>query len=337
MTLYPLLLEPTLHVKVWGGRRLETVLGKKLPTSDPYGEAWELHDTSTIANGALAGRTLGDVLREYGRDLVGSWNNPQLGVPLLVKFLDASEWLSVQVHPNDQQARELEGDPRGKTEAWVILDADPPGGQPAQLVLGVKPGTSRDTVAQAVRENTLEGLLVFANVETGDALYMPAGTIHAIGPGLLIYEIQQSSDTTYRLYDWGRMDLDGKPRPLHVEKAVNVANVETLPIIEHSSDDDEMHEIVRGSYFTTLIFTITPEKPLQFFMHRDVPLRRFHALTCIEGSFTVEAIAGASSEEELKVLVEKGRTVMIPAYFDGYIVTAQTPRARALCSYQTIR
>ena len=223
--LYPMLLDPTLHVKVWGGRRLETVMHKHLPTNEPYGEAWELHDSATVANGALSGRSLGDLLTEYGEDLIGSVSDPAEGMPLLVKILDATDWLSVQVHPNDEQARQLEGEPRGKTEAWYILAAD----EKAELVIGVVPDASAEEVADAIRENRLEEMLVYEPVEAGNVLYIPAGTIHALGPGLLVYEIQQSSDTTYRLYDWGRMGLDGQPRPLHIEKSLAVARLGRLP------------------------------------------------------------------------------------------------------------
>src|SRR5262245_25290320 len=117
-TLYPLLLQPTLHTKVWGGRRLETVLHKSLPTHEPYGESWELYDTSMVINGSLSGKTLGELLAEYGHKLIGPDSDPKEGFPLLAKFIDASEWLSVQVHPNDAQAKQLEGEPRGKNEAW---------------------------------------------------------------------------------------------------------------------------------------------------------------------------------------------------------------------------
>src|SRR5262249_35572250 len=154
------------HVKVWGGRRLETSLHKQLPTNEPYGESWEMHDTSVVANGPHAGRTLGDLLKEYGHDLVGPDNTPSEGFPLLAKFLDAQDWLSVQVHPNDEQARELEGDPRGKTEAWYVLEATPG----AKLVMAVKPGTTRQAMAEAIRANTLESLLVYAEVAPGDVL-----------------------------------------------------------------------------------------------------------------------------------------------------------------------
>jgi mannose-6-phosphate isomerase len=348
MPLYPLLLEPTLLTKVWGGRRLETVMGKTLPTAEPYGESWELHDTSKIINGEYAGRTLGDLLKEFGASLIGAHNDPAKGLPLLVKIIDASEWLSVQVHPNDEQAANLEGQPRGKTEGWIVLAAEKKDGKAAQLILGVKPGTSRDALAQAIRADTLKDLLVYADVDTGDVLYMPAGTVHALGPGLLIYEVQQSSDTTYRLYDWGRMGLDGKPRDLHIDKAVQVANVETLPIVEHTPTDKSLTEVVRGAYFTTVIFNITDQKPLQFFMHREAPHRHFHALTCVEGALSVEAIGIAASgpiTDSRRLLgprvpsvnVEKGQTVMIPASFDMYRLTARTPAARVLCSFQSSR
>jgi mannose-6-phosphate isomerase len=194
-TLYPLLLNPALHIKVWGGRKLETLLHKALPTGEPYGESWELHDTATVANGVLAGQTLGALLQQWGHDLIGPHNDPTEGFPLLAKFLDAQDWLSVQVHPNDEQARALEGDPRGKTEAWYVLAVDPG----STLVKGIQPGTSQTAMADAIRANHLEPLLVYQAVEPGDVLLNNAGGVHALGPGIVIYEIQQSSDVTYRL------------------------------------------------------------------------------------------------------------------------------------------
>ncbi|NWF68035.1 MAG: class I mannose-6-phosphate isomerase [Chloroflexi bacterium] len=346
MPLYPLLLEPTLHVRVWGGRRLESQLGKKLPDTQPYGEAWEVHDSATVINGEFAGRTLGDLLQAFKADLIGAHNDPAHGIPLLVKILDAAHWLSVQVHPNDEQAQTYEGQPRGKTEAWVVLDAERENGHAPQLVLGVKPGTTRTMLAHASRSNTLENLLVYAHVRRGDVLFIPAGNVHALGPGLLIYEVQQSSDTTYRLYDWGRLGLDGQPRTLHIDKAAQVANVETLPLVEHYADVDKTTEIVRSPYFTTALLYLEAGQPLQFFMHRDAPARHFHALTCIEGTFAVQALSLAADgpitdsrrflgPRTPAVTVAYGQTVLIPACFDAYRLTAHTPRARALCSYQS--
>jgi mannose-6-phosphate isomerase len=319
MSLYPFLLEPALHVKVWGGRRLETSLYKHLPTNEPYGESWEMHDTATVANGAHAGRKVGDLLKEYGHDLVGPDNDPMEGFPLLAKFLDAQDWLSVQVHPNDEQARELEGDPRGKTEAWYVLEAT----RGAKLVMAVKPGTTREAMAEAIRSNRLEGLLVYAEVAPGDALLNNAGGIHALGPGILIYEIQQSSDVTYRLYDWGRMDLNGKPRTLHIEKGVAVSDIHRMPEIQHTSANKmPVVDIVHSPYFVTLLHQLTPRNGTRITL--DTVLRYFHILTCIEGKVTVSAGENA-------VNVAMGQTALVPANQGVYTMTGE---GRVLRSWQ---
>lgn len=302
--LYPLLLQPTLHVKVWGGRKLADTMRKALPTVEPYGESWELHDTSTVLNGAMAGRTLGSVLEEYGTALIGGRSDPAEGMPLLAKFIDALDWLSVQVHPDDAQAAELEGEPRGKTEAWYILAAEPG----AKLVIGVRPGTTREAMAQAIRDNTLESLLVMATVHAGDLLYIPAGTIHAIGPGILLYEIQQSSDTTYRLYDWGRLGLDGQPRPLHIDKGVRVSRVESLPQITHpGTEPSPVVTVVTGDFFTTTLHRISGSSSL------NTAGQYFHALTCIAGLIEVAA-------SEMTIAMQRGDTALIPAAIGSYVV-----------------
>lgn len=320
MTLYPLLLNPALHVKVWGGRRLDTVMGKSLPTDEPYGESWEMHDTATVANGPLAGQTLGEVLAAHGRDLVGPGANPAEGLPLLAKFLDATDWLSVQLHPNDEQARELENDPRGKTEAWYVIEAQPG----ARLVIGLTPGTTPDQMAAAIENNTLEDLLVYADVVPGDVLFVRAGTIHALGPGLLIYEIQQSSDITYRLYDWGRVGLDGKPRDLHIEKGKQVANLDTLPTIVHTGDKTgQTVDIVRSAYFTTLLYQLT--EPHDASIELDTGQQQFHILTCIDGTATVKA-------GQTRLQLVKGQTALIPARTGTYSLEGP---ARVLCSYES--
>ena len=215
-SLYPIKLQPVLHVKVWGGRKLAERLNKTMPSTEPYGESWELHGAARVRNGSLRGRSLAELTREYGAELIGQGSDPADGFPLLAKFIDANDWLSIQVHPDDAQARLLEGEPRGKTEAWVVLDAD----EGAKLVIGLEPGSGREQLADAIQQNRLEDLLVYTEVKSGDVLYVPANTVHALGPGILIYEIQQSSDITYRLYDWGRMGLDGRPRELHIDKGL---------------------------------------------------------------------------------------------------------------------
>jgi len=294
--LYPLLLDSTLHVKVWGGQKLGTEMGKNLTEDAPYGESWELHDSSVVLNGAHEGKTVSDLIVEYGNALIGTQFDPSEGLPLLVKLLDATQWLSVQVHPDDEQARELEGDPRGKTEAWIILATEPD----AKLVIGVNPGTSQEAMADAIKNGKLEDMLEYATVQPGDVLYMPANTVHAIGPGILLYEVQQSSNVTYRLYDWGRMGLDGNPRELHIEKGVTVSNLETLPDVQHP--DGEL--MVNGKFFQTTRHVLDGD--MLSFTTEGV----FHSLTCIEGSVRIE------HPSEL-VELEKGDTALIPAMLPG--------------------
>lgn len=310
--LYPLKLAPSLHVKVWGGRKLATEMNKTLPTDEPYGEAWELHDSATISNGALEGQTLADALAAYGTDLIGQHNDPAEGFPLLAKIIDAEDWLSIQVHPDNAQARELEGDPRGKTEAWLILAAN----DNSKLCIGVQPGTTRDEMAEAIRENTLEDKLAYAEVQPGDVFFVKANTIHAIGPGILLYEIQQSSDVTYRLYDWGRMGLDGKPRQLHIEKGVQVSNVESLPEVTHPIGDNVV--MVSCPYFETMRHTL---------IDSSVQLATdgfFHALTCIDGTLTI-------THGETTITLEKGETAVIPANLGAYMLVGT---GTVLRSYQ---
>ncbi|MDQ7037393.1 MAG: class I mannose-6-phosphate isomerase [Anaerolineae bacterium] len=294
------MLTPTLHVKVWGGRKLETEIGKDLPSDEPYGEAWELHDSSTIANGEYRGRTVSELITEQGSAIIGAGFDPSEGMPLLIKFLDASAWLSVQVHPNDEQARQLEGDPRGKTEAWMMLATD----TDAKLVIGVQSGTSRAAMAEAIRTGTLEDLLVYATVQPNDVLYLPANTIHAVGPGILLYEVQQSSNMTYRLYDWNRLGLDGKPRELHIEKGVQVSNVEALPDITHPTGE----LIVDGDYFQTLRHQLKDDS-LAF--NTD---GHFHALTCIAGKVRIEHNVQSCD-------MNKGQTALVPAALGAYVLS----------------
>lgn len=314
MSLYPMLLAPALHVKVWGGRQLETVMNKSLPTPEPYGESWELHDTSTVINGEYAGQTLGQLLEQLGTDLVGTNNDPANGFPLLAKLLDAEQWLSIQVHPNDEQARELENDPRGKTEAWIILAAQPG----AKLVTGVQPGTSQAAMAQAIRENKMEDILYYEEVKQGDVLYVEANTIHALGPDILLYEIQQSSDVTYRLYDWGRMGLDGKPRELHIDKGVQVSNLDTLPPITHPDTSDTVSTLVSERYFTTRLFHADGAA------HQIETNGFFHALTCIEGNVEIAA-------NDQTISLSLGQSALIPASIEQYSTAGN---GKALCSSQ---
>lgn len=293
VSLYPLKLQPTLHVKVWGGRQLAQKLNKPLPGDEPYGESWELHGGARVINGALSGATLDQLTREYGAELLGIGSDPAAGFPLLAKFIDANAWLSIQAHPNDQQAQAMEGEPRGKTEAWVVLHAKPG----AKLVTGIRPGAQRADLANAIRQNRLEALLSYAEVAAGDTIFMPANTIHALGPGILVYEIQQNSDTTYRLYDWGRLGLDGQPRELHIEKGLAVASLDSQPQVERAAGD----LLLDCPYFRVW---------RQELRREDAQLAtdgRFQALTCIAGR--VQVVTDAHEPITLAL----GETGLIPA------------------------
>ncbi len=301
--LYPLKLQPALHVKVWGGRKLAQMLHKDLPTAEPYGEAWELHDSALVANGPLRGLALGALTKRFGADLIGVNNDPAEGFPLLAKFIDANAWLSIQVHPNDAQAQALENAPRGKTEAWIVLAAE----AGAQLVIGLQPGSRRAQIQAAIRENRLEELLVYAAVQAGDVLYIPANTVHALGPGLLIYEIQQSSDITYRLYDWGRLGLDGQPRQLHIKKGSQVANLDSLPAVRQPASD----LLVEGDFFCTWRHRLNGER-----RHLSTA-GYFHCLTCISGSARIEVEPATGPA----LVLEKGQTGLVPACISDYTVS----------------
>ncbi len=206
--LYPLLLKPKFVERIWGSCDLSPLFGAA-PRDAPIGEVWLTGDECTVANGPLAGKSLGELCKQFGRDLVGESARETDRFPLLIKFLFPREKLSVQVHPDDEIARNC-GLPCGKTECWYVLKAEPG----AKIALGLKPGTTRQQFARAIDEVRAEELLNWIQVHEGEMYYVDAGTVHAIGPGMVLVETQQNSDTTYRLYDYGR------PRELHVEQGL---------------------------------------------------------------------------------------------------------------------
>ncbi len=214
---YPLALDPQERALIWGGHALVERYGKIADAGASIGESWECWDENKVLNGSMRGARLRDVRGRWGRDLTGR-ADPDLTFPLLTKLIDARQPLSVQVHPGDEYARRVEKQPFGKTECWVILEAEPD----ASIVLGWSRATSREEYLERVREGTLEDVLRRMPVRAGDVFHLPAGTVHAIGAGIVIFEVQQASDLTYRMYDYNRTGPDGKPRDLHVEKAADV-------------------------------------------------------------------------------------------------------------------
>lgn len=223
--LYPLTFTPVLKDYIWGGRNLERLFGRKLPLDTDIAESWEIaahpDGDSVIANGHFAGLSLTDLHRQVGLDLIGTrnqWAQDREKFPLLIKLLDANRSLSVQVHPDDAYALAHEGNELGKTEMWVVLHAEPD----AAIILGIKQGVTKADFRHALEAGDLESCLQRLPVKAGDFVCVPAGTLHAILAGIVIAEIQQNSNTTYRVYDWNRLDGAGQPRGLHIEKALDV-------------------------------------------------------------------------------------------------------------------
>lgn len=223
--IYPLRLEASLHKTLWGGRRLEEAQWKQLPPGDTlFGESWETEINTIVQNGSHRGKTLGQLVEELGGELLGDDALALFGqrFPLLAKFIDARDKLSVQVHPGDEYAALHEGGKLGKTEFWYILDTMPG----ANIVHGFKAPTTREAVQEAIEQVQLENLLHEEAVGPEDVIFVPAGTVHAIGGGVLLYELQEYSDVTYRMYDYGRLDAQGQPRELHIERSLDVSHYE---------------------------------------------------------------------------------------------------------------
>ncbi|RLT38680.1 MAG: AI-2E family transporter [Chloroflexi bacterium] len=291
-TPYPLQFTPLFKDYLWGGRTLETVLGRTLPAGK-VAESWEIaahpNGQTRIAAGPLTGQTLSSVQQMWGEKLLGSRNRQFVEsgrFPLLIKLLDANDWLSVQVHPDDAYALAHEGE-YGKTEMWVVLHAQPG----AELIYGLKAGVTHAQFAQAVDEKRVEELLHRVAVGKGDVVFVPAGTVHALGPGIVVAEIQQNSDATYRIYDWGRTGTDGRPRPLHVDKALEVIDweqIEPLLVAPRIAPAGQkgvgVEEIAHCAYFHT-------ERIL-------IGAGRVYAGECAGESFEIWAILSGSARLE---------------------------------------
>ena len=269
--LYPLTFEPRYKDRIWGGRELERLYARKIPAGQPIGESWEITDrpgdVSVITNGPLAGKDLRWLLENHAAEVLGDARPAAAGrFPLLCKILDARERLSLQVHPPADKARELHGEP--KTEMWFIADAAPG----ACLYVGLKRGVTRAEFEQKIGDGTVADCFQRLPVRAGDAMFLPSGRVHAIGDGLVIFEIQQNSDTTYRVFDWNRVGLDGQPRELHVAQSlasINFADFEP-PLVDTKFVADG--EIKKRSLVTDPLFNVAAWKlnarasgPLEFY------------------------------------------------------------------------
>lgn len=299
--LYPLLLEPALVARVWGGQRLESRLGKELPPDQPVGESWEIFWKNRILNGPLQGATLGDVIAQFPGAMTGTdGSGPEF--PLLVKFIDAQDWLSVQVHPDDERAAALEGEPRGKTECWYVIDSAPG----AQLAYGLAVQLDAESFRRAIQEGRAQDVIQYVSVAPGDFVFVPAGMLHAIGPGLLLYELQQTSDTTYRVYDWNRMGLDGRPRELHLDKALACTRFEVNPTarVEFATrtlpDGNVVASPIRSKYFALDKLTLLAD------MRMDTR-GTAHLLSAVAGHVEVRL------ESSGPILLPQGQSAFVPA------------------------
>lgn len=302
--LYPLRFEPIFKEKLWGGEKIKTVLGKDFGDLPNCGESWEISgvagDVSVVSEGPLQGKSLQELLFTYGADLVGekSYQASPNEFPLLIKFLDAGADLSVQVHPNDAQAMAKHGC-KGKTEMWYVIDNDPG----ANLITGFKQEMNRESYLEALNGGRIMEVLNIEEVDAGDVFYIPPGRVHTIGQGLLICEIQQTSDITYRIYDFDRVDAQGKKRDLHTEAALEVLDFKRYDNYKSTYTDtpNETVQLVKAEYFETnkLTFDLS--------LVRDHGQRdSFVIYVCIGGACLLRA-----GNHELAL--QTGDSVLVPA------------------------
>jgi len=291
MNFYPWILEPLETQQIWGGDALVKVYGKSGDPNAKIGESWECWDTNRVTNGPLAGKTIADLRAQLGSDLLGNLDATRI-FPILTKIIDARDWLSVQVHPDDAYAQRVEHHPNGKTECWYILHAEPG----AQLVLGWTHDTNRAEYERRVADGSLGDILRRVPVQAGDAYYLPSGTLHAIGAGIILFETQQASDLTYRIFDWNRIGADGKPRELHIAKAADVLNYHrgtsgAIITIAYTFDGLARTALIADAHFIVerVVATNEPnsipteERPLIVFA-LDTPID----LVCDDGSATLK-------------------------------------------------
>lgn len=331
--LYPLKFIPAYKDYIWGGRNLEK-LGKNIPEGI-IAESWELschpEGESIISNGLYRNKSLTWFIEEHGYKAVGtsvgspSYWQPGDKFPLLIKFIDANDRLSVQVHPDDKYALLNEDDKSGKNEMWYIIWAKPG----AKLVYGLIPGTTKEVFEAAIHNGNVEDFLNHIEVAAGDAIYIPAGLVHAIGDGILLAEIQQSSNNTYRVYDYDRVDKTGKKRPLHISKALDVINFDVTGMIDHSEisfvrerkpGENEVILLSDSPFFTVDLLNLQGE------IEEFADGSRFYSYVIVEGEGNIIQTDSASKDV---VKVKAGETVFIPAAMGKYAIKGSLKALKA--------
>ena len=312
-TLYPLRLKPILQEYLWGGRRLGSLLGKPIGEGATYAESWEVVDhpdgQSIVENGPLAGKALGELSQEFPTELYGDGPAPER-FPLLFKYLDAQKTLSVQVHPNDAQGAQLSPPDLGKTEAWLVIAAEPG----SKIYAGLHEGVDRTALAAAIDAGECDRCLHAFEPQTGDCVFIPAGTVHAIGAGLVIAEIQQASNTTYRLFDWNRVGADGQPRPLHVEESLAVTDFARGPVSPQipTPQPNGWQRLVECDKFVFDRRHFTSEDTTTAL----APTDSFRLLSVTEGTVRVTA---KGFDENL----DRGETLLLPAACNAANIVAE--------------
>lgn len=314
----PILLRSSLHETIWGGNLLASQAGKQLPDGALIGESWETAVDSIARNAPYTGQSLGDLTAHFGEKLIG-WRAVQVfgaRFPLLTKFIDAQQPLSVQVHPNDEYAAEHEGGKLGKTEVWYILHAEPG----AKLVYGMQHEVTRAQVRAAIEETRLEDLLHTFEAHPGDVVFVPAGTVHAICDGIVLYELQEYSDVTYRLYDYGRLQANGKPRELHIERGLEVMRYSPPPV------ERVQPVILRDTHFNG---SRTALVACRYFVEEE--LRFSGDVTCSTQPSSCQIISLLSDvctlqagQTELRLAL--GDTVVLPASMGAYTLSGENVR-----------
>lgn len=325
MQLYPLLFWPNMHSVVWGGERLCAYKGLA-QMAEPIGESWEVSavpsSTSIVSNGVFKGRDLISVISEYPEAILGKAVNEryQGKLPLLVKFIDAKQDLSIQVHPNDEMAQREHGK-MGKSEMWYVIRAD----EGAHLYAGFKTEISPEEYERRVADGSIVEVLADHSVKAGDVFYLPAGRVHAICGGILLAEVQQSSDVTYRIYDYNRPGMDGKPRELHTELAARALDyhVEENYRTDYIDSTNRATQIIDTPYFDVRVMEIS--KPF----HRD--LRKYDSFIismCIEGSCKISVRSTG-----YEILLRQGHSTLIPAAIADYDVVPLAGTTRLLDAF----
>ncbi|MNK64756.1 putative mannose-6-phosphate isomerase YvyI [compost metagenome] len=309
--LYPLQFEPILKERIWGGEKLKTILNKPI-VSKITGESWELStvqgDVSVVANGVLKGQSLMDLIEETPDAILGTKVYERFGkqFPLLFKYLDAREDLSIQVHPNDKLAKERHNS-FGKTEMWYVMQAD----ADARIIVGFKEDSSKEEYLKHLNDNTLVSILDDVKAKSGDVFFLETGTVHAIGAGLVVAEIQQTSDITYRLYDFDRVDAQGNKRELHVDLALDAINYNKVDTQKkYDSKTNTSNVVVDCPYFTTNFL------PLENKLEVSKSGETFTVYMCIEGSFEIEY-------DGFKHTYIKGDTVLVPAAVNAFVLSGK--------------